>query len=147
MRLRDLDARFIVKTENGSRFVASIDDAQGLAYQCPTCAAGKERGESSHCSRCQSDAEACECPAPPTLETVGHYKGAHYIQSWFRNPRRLPSVPSDVTPGPGRWWIEGTSIDDLTFAHGEPSMPRSVLLQGPGCGAHFCVTSGAITGC
>ena len=126
MRLRDLDAEFVgnARVEDGSRCYRrqdSIEGAQGLSFQCPKCAVGKERGEE---------------------DGRGHYKGAHYILCWFRNPRGAEKVPDDWTPGPGRWWVEsGTTIDDITFGHGEPPMAKSVLLTA-GCGWHGFVEHG-----
>ena len=35
--------------------------------------------------------------------------GVHSIKCWS------PGVPDDVVPGPGRWSIAGTSIDDLSL--------------------------------
>jgi hypothetical protein len=136
MRLRDLDAEFIgsygLKTdEHGRDYIGyrrqgdTIEGAQGILFQCPVCAVGKEQGEA---------------------DGRRHYKGAHYIICWLRNPRGAERVPDSAEPKPGRWWLEGTSLDDLTLAHGEPHMARSVLLQG-GCNAHFCVTAGEIAGC
>lgn len=151
MRLRDLDARFIRLVDGAPstyRFVATLAEAQGLMFQCPVCAVGKERGTSVYCERCQCEIDeytpTCDCDArglPQLRVTLGHAKGAHAIISWLRNPQQLPRVPDDIDPKPGRWWAEGTSIDDLTFAHGDPHWPRSVQLNG-GCNAHFCVTNG-----
>lgn len=127
MRLRDLDAEFIgrwKKSRRGQvsyRRLTSINGAQGISFQCPLCAVGKERGEE---------------------DGRGHFKGAHYVICWFRNPRGAEPVPADATPGPGRWWAEGSSIDDLTFTHGEPAMAKSVQLNG-GCNWHGLVEHGA----
>lgn len=133
MRLRDLDAEFIAYFDNrptggyeGSRCVATIAQANGLCFQCPKCAEGKERGE-------EYDAL--------TDRMLGFVRGAHYIICWFRNPQMLPAVGPEVDPKPGRWWAVGTSIDDLTFEHGEPPMPKSILLQG-GCNWHGHLTNG-----
>lgn len=125
MRLRELDAEFIgeYRDEPGNRGyhrVATIDGAQGVMFQCPVCAVGKERGEANG---------------------RGHYKGVHYVICWFRNPRGAAPVPADAQPGPGRWWAEGSSLDDLTFTHGEPSLPKSVQLTG-GCNWHGYVENG-----
>lgn len=126
MRLRDLDAEFVgtAHTENGSRCYTrqdSIAGAQGLIFQCPKCAEGKERGEE---------------------DGRGHFKGAHYVLCWFRNPIGAEPVPADWTPGPGRWWVEsGSTIDDITFGHGVPPMAKSVLLTA-GCGWHGFVERG-----
>jgi hypothetical protein len=159
MRLRDLDAQFIgsygTKTDERTdreyigyrRQGDKIDGAQGLLFQCPTCAVGKEPGTTSVCVACEQEIDDCACePATRVTRSRNHYKGAHYIICWFRNPRGADRVPDDAQPLPGRWWIEGTSLDDLTLAHGAPHMARSVLLQG-GCNAHFCVTAGEIAGC
>ena len=110
----------------GYRELPSIEGAQGLLFQCPKCAEGKEYGE-----------ERDEI----TGETIGFHRGAHHIICWFRNPRNAPRVPDDIDPKPGRWWTVGDSIDTLTFDHGEPPIAKSVLLVG-GCGWHGFITNG-----
>lgn len=132
MRLRNLDAQFVgeygPKTDEhgtyiGWRFVPSIEGAQGLWFQCPLCAVGKEYGEE---------------------DGRGHWKGAHGVLCWFRNPRGAERVPDSAEPGPGRWWAEGTSIEDLSFTFGEPPMAKSVALLG-GCSWHGYITNGEAT--
>lgn len=54
-----------------------------------------------------------------------------------------PHVPRDVPPGPGRWYMAGTGLHDLTLIHGS----SSVLLTGGGCGAHFWVARGGVFMC
>ena len=120
MKLRDLDAEFIVRTKKGMRRVETLAAAQGVMFQCPKCAKGLEAGEENG---------------------RRFFRGAHYIVCWFRNPQRLAPVADNEIPGPGRWWAEGTSIDDLTFGHGTPPMAKSILLTG-GCGWHGFVTNG-----
>ena len=62
--------------------------------------------------------------------------GAHAVICWS------PSVPQDTRPTPGRWTMQGTSIDDLTLVAGS----SSVAILG-GCKAHFFVRAGAIVDC
>lgn len=63
--------------------------------------------------------------------------GSHSIICW------RPRVPHEITPQPGRWEFEGTGYHDLTLVAGS----SSVLLTGPGCGAHFFVRKGEIEMC
>ncbi len=60
--------------------------------------------------------------------------GVHSVLCW------APSVPQTTSPTPGRWTMEGTSEADLTLVAGS----SSILLTGPGCGAHFFIRSGRI---
>lgn len=104
MRLRDLDAQFLCNVSaNGHQRMDSdsVDGAQGIQFQCPTCGVGKERGE---------------------RDGRRFIRGAHYIMALFANPRNAPLAPADAGPGNvagnrPRWTIEsGASIDDLTLA-------------------------------
>jgi hypothetical protein len=63
--------------------------------------------------------------------------GVHSVICWS------PSVPQTTRPVPGRWNLVGTSLNDLSLVAGS----SSVLLTGPGCGAHFFVRNGRIEGC
>jgi hypothetical protein len=58
--------------------------------------------------------------------------GVHSIICWS------PRVPLDVVPGPGRWELQGTSLDDVSLV--APS--SSVKLEG-GCAWHGFVRDGA----
>lgn len=60
--------------------------------------------------------------------------GTHAIICW------RPRVPQTTSPTPGRWEFEGSGIDDLTLVAGS----SSILLNGPGCGAHFFIRNGEI---
>lgn len=123
MRLTDLDAEFIgERTETSYRRLDSIEGAQGLSFQCPGCSVGKETGEE---------------------DGRRFVRGAHYVLCWFRNPRGADPVPADALPGPGRWWIEGTGLDDLTFDYGQPVQAKSIQL---GCW-HGFITNGEVTTC
>ena len=53
----------------------------------------------------------------------------HSVIVWDR------SIPAGITPGPGRWTITGTSLDDLTL---DPSINLSPL----GCCWHGWVKNG-----
>lgn len=65
--------------------------------------------------------------------------GTHQVLCWSRSR----GTPDTASPGPGRWALHGTSIDDLTLNPDPPSQNRSVQLNG-GCNAHFFVTNGKI---
>jgi hypothetical protein len=122
MRLIDLDAYFIgeLKPDRSYRRLDSIEGAQGVIFQCPKCAQGKETGEE---------------------DGRRFVVGAHYVICWFNNPRNAPPVPPEMLPGPGRWNMAGSSLDDLTFVG--PGA-YSVLLTS-GCGWHGFVTNGDAT--
>lgn len=62
--------------------------------------------------------------------------GTHMIICWG------PSVPQDIRPGPGRWEMHGTGLEDLTLVAGS----SSVQLMG-GCNAHFYIKNGDIIPC
>ncbi len=114
MRLRQLGAEFLGEySSTGYRRLESIEGAQGVIFQCPKCAEGKPPGEP---------------------DGVG-FAGAHSVLCWFTNPRNAAAVPVSAFPGPGRWTIEGSSIDDLT-------LHPSVHLSGAGCGWHGWVKAG-----
>lgn len=59
--------------------------------------------------------------------------GTHAVLCWFQG---RPAVPPDATPGPGRWQVAGSGIDDLTLS-------PSVHLSGEGgCQWHGYVKGG-----
>jgi hypothetical protein len=123
MRLADLDATFLgnyTESPTSYRQLDSVEGAQGVMFQCPKCAEGKERGEE---------------------DGRRFVRGAHSIICWFANPRNAPKVPDDASPKPGRWYFTGDSIDSLTFT-GPGAC--SVLLTS-GCGWHGFVKDGDAT--
>lgn len=127
MRLSRLNAHFIGQWHAKSyRHLGTIDGAQGLLFQCPKCAVGCEYGEE---------------PDPITGGIRGFHRGAHHILCWFRNPRNAEPVPDDADPKPGRWWVAGETIEDISFVAGDPPMANSVLLIG-GCDWHGFVKDG-----
>jgi hypothetical protein len=74
---------------------------------------------------------------PKCLNDTGKRPGCHSVLCW------RPHVPLTQSPGPGRWDFEGTGYSDLSLVAGS----SSVLLTGPGCGAHFFVRQGEIVMC
>jgi hypothetical protein len=119
VRLRELDAHFVIHVVGGHRVVPSLEQAQGVLFQCPRCAQGKPPGEP---------------------DGVG-FAGAHYVLCWFRNPRSGLRVPDDVDPRPGRWDVAGTSLDDLSFVG-----PAAASVHLPtGCGWHGYIRNGDAT--
>ena len=106
MKLRDLDAEFVLAAPNDSiGHTLGLKEAQGVMFLCPKCFA----------------------------ENHGDV-GTHSVVCWFRDR----GVPSDRAPGPGRWDVSGTSIDDLT-------LNPSVHLSGAGCGWHGWIRNGDAT--
>lgn len=97
MKLIDLAATFIgdYQASGSFRELESIDGAQGIMVQCPRCAAGKqaEVGEDGRMG----------------------FPGVHYLVLWFANPRNAPEVPPDAKPVPGRWIVQGETLEDLSF--------------------------------
>lgn len=71
------------------------------------------------------------------LENDMKRPGCHSIICW------APTVPQTTSPTPGRWEMLGGSYDDLTLRAGS----SSILLTGPGCGAHFFIESGNVRMC
>jgi hypothetical protein len=59
--------------------------------------------------------------------------GTHIVICW------QPDMPVNLSPGPGRWKLVGTSFEDLSLV----SNPTSVQLNG-GCNAHFTVSDGNV---
>lgn len=103
MKLRDLDAQFVYAAQKGGyerSDANSVEGMQGVMFQCPKCAIGKERGEE---------------------DGRRFIRGAHYILVFFSNPRGAPVAPADAdlrndgSRNP-RWSIKsGTTLDDLTL--------------------------------
>lgn len=69
---------------------------------------------------------------PKCFQANGSSSGTHMVMCWFRDR----SVPADVTPGPARWAVSGTSLANLTLS-------PSIQLLG-GCSWHGFVVNGAI---
>lgn len=123
MRLRDLEPEWVTtagaQAKGNFRRVDSLAEAQGVMFSCPACYAAKG----------------------------GTVIGVHSMICWSAERGADP----EQSPLPGRWRLEGTSFDDLTLnsepGPHNPENRRSVLLTGPGCGAHFHITNGEVTFC
>jgi hypothetical protein len=70
------------------------------------------------------------------LENGSQAEGVHSVLCW------TPGVPPSLSPGPGRWEILGTGIDDLTLRASSSSVQIT-----SGCMAHFFVTDGDVRMC
>lgn len=112
MKLRDLQAQFIRR---------EIRD--GHVYFAPVKRIAKAQGVRFLCPKCFAKKKG---PA-----------GVHGIICWSRSR----GIPDDAEPGPGRWALKGSCIDDLSLMADPPSKARSVQLDG-GCGWHGHVTNG-----
>lgn len=76
---------------------------------------------------------------PKCWKDKGGPIGVHSVICWSRSR----GVPDDITPGPGRWRLVGTGIDDLSLMADPPGKMKSVHLTGAGgCGWHGFVTDG-----
>ncbi len=88
MKFAVLVPTFVVSTpDEGLRHVSSPQEAQGVMFHCPGCWAAN-----------------------------GGSYGTHLVLAWFRSPPRLPAVPPERSPGPGRWDVSGTGAADLTLS-------------------------------
>lgn len=86
------------------------------------------------------DAQGISFLCPACFVKNGGKVGTHQVICWSRSR----GVPEDARPGPGRWKLVGTSIDDLTLDADPPSTQRSVQLTG-GCNWHGHITNGEVT--
>ncbi len=77
---------------------------------------------------------------PKCFAANGGTRGTHHVICWSRSR----GVPDDISPGPGRWKIEGSGFHDLTLNADPPGTMRSVWLKGA-CGWHGFVTDGEVT--
>lgn len=123
MKLRDLDGQFFgsVDAMTGARHRQGdhLEAAQGVLFQCPACAVGKE---------VVTDEDGTRGVA-----------GAHYIAICFSNPRGASPAPHEYDHNP-RWTMSGTSLDDLSLS---PSINLDVPgLTGDQCRWHGFVTNG-----
>jgi hypothetical protein len=85
----------------------------------------------------KADAQGVMFLCPKCFTENGGSAGTHMVVCWSESA----GAPADAVPGPGRWKMDGTSIDDLTLNADPPRGARSVALSG-GCGWHGFVTNG-----
>ncbi len=99
----------------------------------------KRTGKKSH-MRVDDIAEAdgVRFLCPKCFTENGGAVGTHSVICWG------PNVNRKVEPGPGRWTLVGTGLDDLTL-DGALGKSRSVQLLG-GCAWHGYITEGEATG-
>ena len=66
--------------------------------------------------------------------------GKHQVICW------QPQVPQKMTPGPGRWSMTGTGVNDLTLTAGSSSIQLGYDIEEKdvNCKAHFWITNGEI---
>lgn len=127
MRLRDLDARFLYEAHAGRcrmSLAETVDGMQGVMFQCPKCAEGKEI-------------------VVDTERDIGararrYVVGAHYVHVFFSNPRNVEVAPPDADHNP-RWEMSGSTIDDLTLS---PSVNLDIPGSEDGCRWHGWVKNG-----
>jgi hypothetical protein len=89
-----------------------------------------------------AEAQGIQFLCPKCFAANGGPVGTHLVVCWSRSR----GTPEDARPGPGRWSISGTSLDDLTL-NGDAvggGGNRSVLLIG-GCAWHGFITGGEVT--
>ena len=72
---------------------------------------------------------------PKCYQTNGGDIGTHMVMVFFADR----GVPADAKPGPGRWQVSGTSIDDLTLS---PSINLDCGPEPRGCCWHGWVKNG-----
>lgn len=84
-----------------------------------------------------AEAQGVEFLCPKCFAANGGAIGTHGVVCWSRSR----GVPDSAEPGPGRWSLVGTGLDDLTLNADPPSTARSVQLNG-GCAWHGFVTAG-----
>lgn len=89
------------------------------------------------------EAQGVRFLCPKCFAVNGGAVGTHGVICWSRSR----GAPESEQPGPGRWTLEGTSLDDLTLNGDAPGGggARSVLLT-DGCGWHGFVNSGMAEG-
>jgi len=81
-----------------------------------------------------AEAEGVWFLCPKCFRTNAGEVGTHRVLCWS------PIVPLTVDPGPGRWELRGTSLEDLTLVAGS----SSILLTG-GCQWHGFIRNGEVT--
>jgi len=55
----------------------------------------------------------------------GKREGVHSIVIWSRSR----GIPDDISPGPGRWTLHGTNLEDLTVQGDPVGTARSIQLS------------------
>jgi hypothetical protein len=77
---------------------------------------------------------------PKCYESHGGFVGTHGIICWG------PRVATDVMPGPGRWALQGDTLENISLGPAYPGANFSVQLNGA-CEWHGFVQNGEVTTC
>ncbi len=138
--LRELDARFMTYHVKPNVLMWIADGAASRGADFPK-GFHKERRPQvyMHVVDILSEAQGVEFLCPRCFAENKGPVGTHRVICWSRSR----GVPEDAVPGPGRWKMDGNTLDDLTL-NGDAvggGGARSVLLTG-GCGWHGFVTEG-----
>lgn len=99
--------------------------------------AGDERQFFRHDHPYVSTADGVMFLCPKCFVAKGDSVGIHSVICWACH------VPQEWGPKPGRWKLDGNSLDTLTL-NTCPGKSRSVLLLG-GCKWHGYITDGEVT--
>ena len=84
-----------------------------------------------------AEAQGVRFLCPKCFAENGGPVGTHSVICWSESR----GTPAAMRPGPGRWLLVGTGIDDLTLNADPPRTARSVAVNG-GCAWHGYVTNG-----
>src|SRR5579872_5593186 len=84
-----------------------------------------------------TEATSVKFLCPKCFAANGGPVGTHAVICWSESA----GTPPEATPGPGRWKLDGSTLDDLTLNADPPRGARSVALNG-GCAWHGFVTNG-----
>lgn len=89
-----------------------------------------------------AEAQGVRFLCPKCFAANGGAVGTHAVGCWSRSR----GAPDHASPGPGRWTLDGTGVEDLTLNGDPPGAARSVQLNG-GCAWHGHITNGDATTC
>lgn len=86
-----------------------------------------------------AEAQGVQFLCPKCFATNGGARGTHSVVCWSRSR----GVAEEESPGPGRWTLEGTGLEDLTLNGDQAGGggARSALLTA-GCGWHGFINAG-----
>ena len=117
----------------GTHIGLTLRELKGKLYKHPVIEA--DGHEYWHRVETIEEAYGVQFLCPVCYIANGGARGTHGIICWD------PRVSQDHPPNPGRWWLRGTGLDDLSLVHDS----SSVALTGEsGCKAHFFVSFGKI---
>jgi hypothetical protein len=112
MRLTDLDPQWVKRSSVNSYWVGRDD---GMVIP-------------------MADADGVLFLCPRCFQLNDGEVGTHSVLCW------RPRVPQDISPMPGRWEFEGSSVEDLTLVAGSSSV---LLTSDPTATCSKCKRTGA----